>query len=303
MLEPHPDGGVTHDPDLLDSLIVTMRARARARGSRHVTERDVRDAAHLVTQSGGVKADSPADDIPVHYDTLLRELARIHEAVAQSKSGGGRPPRVLVIGETSGVISRAFRSAGADAANCDLEPSVAKEVPHFLGDFSYIYNLGWDLVIGHPPCTYLANAGVRFVTSEPGRMDRVREAADVFLRMIAVDAPYVALEQPIIHRHARALLGELTPSQYVQLWQHGTGHIKTTCLYLSSGLPPLTPTHEVPGRIRAMANLPASPRRGEQRSRTYLGIAGAMAAQWTPILLEYLATAPKEVGANSLRAS
>jgi hypothetical protein len=105
LLDKQPDGRVTADPSLLSNLMNAIRDRARTRGSCHVTERDIRDAAQLMTSSPSSAIASPADELPEHSDRLHAELRRAHEAVGLAKSGGGRAPRVLIIGETSGVIT------------------------------------------------------------------------------------------------------------------------------------------------------------------------------------------------------
>ena len=283
-----PDGSTAFDAVALRRFLDSCQARALARGSQKVTARDVRDAAALLTRAPRASlVPSPADVEPEHLDQLTAALAAVHEDVAQSKSGGVALPRVLILGETSGVVARAFRAAGADVATCDLCPTSTPEIPHFHGDASYIQDKGWHLVIAHPPCTYLSNAGVQYLYTEPGRRARLEEAVGVFQRMRAAKAPFVAVEQPKIHRHARELLGGLQPTQYVHPWQHGTGHTKPTALYLTR-LPPLRPTCEVAGRDHALADLPPGPDRGARRSRTYKGIAAAMAIQWTPVLLDYI---------------
>ena len=119
------------------------------------------------------------------------------------------------VGETSGTISRMFREAGADVATCDLNPSASDspDTPHFQGDASHIQDLGWDLVICHPPCTYLSNAGVQYLHTEPGRFDRMLEGVAEFKSQHATKAPFVCLEQPKIHGYARQELGGLQTTQ------------------------------------------------------------------------------------------
>ena len=287
-----PDGSVAFDEAALLRLMESSRARALARGSSSVTPRDVRDAASLLTVAPrSARPSSPADAVPEHEAQLQAALAAVHEDVQQAKSGGVPPPRVLVAGETSGVVAHAFLSAGADVATCDLEVTTTPEIPHFQGDSSHIQDLGWHLVVAHPPCTYLSNAGVQYLHTEPGRRARLEEAVNVFKQMRAAAAPFVAVEHPKIHRYARELLDGLRPTQYIHPWQHGTGHTKPTALYLTD-LPPLRPTCEVAGRTHALADLPPGPERSARRSRTYRGIAAAMAIQWTPILLEHVRSAP-----------
>ena len=112
--------------------------------------------------------------------------------------------------------------------------------------------------------------------------------------MVSADAPFVAVENPKMHADALRLIGGLTPRQYVQPWEHGTGHQKATGLYLSPSLPSLVPSHPVEGRQSAMADLSPSPHRGALRSRTYVGIAGAMAVQWMPLLRAHVRAAVVE---------
>ena len=150
--------------------------------------------------------------------------------------------------------------------------------------------MGFDLVIAHPPCTYLSNSGLCWLYSEPGRVDHMIDAAGQYRRMRAARAPFVATENPKMHRHARSLIGGAF-SQYVHPWQHGTGHTKPTGLELR-GLPPLVPTRVVAGREHAMANLSSGPDRGQRRSRTYVGIAAAMALQWMPTARSRTPSAP-----------
>jgi hypothetical protein len=186
--------------------------------------------------------------------------------------------RVLVTGEISGVVSSMFLRTGADVASCDLYPSEIQHVPHFLGDASHIQDLGWDLVIAHPPCTYLSSVSAQRIAKEPDRIRSVASSACGFLSMWRADAPFVAVENPKMHCLARESVGGLQPTQTVQLYEHGTGHQKATDLCLSD-LPPLQPTCLVSGRDKPLANLSPSPHRGALRSRTYLGIAGATAMQ------------------------
>ena len=137
-------------------------------------------------------------------------------------------------------------------ATCDLYPSEIDYVPHFQGDALHVQNLGWDLVIAHPPCTYLAAVSSQWLSQEPGRHAALESAARVFKSMASATAPFVAVENPRMHAEARRLVGGLTPTQFVQPWEHGTGHQKATGLYLTKGLPPLQPTCVVDGRESAI---------------------------------------------------
>ena len=221
---------------------------------RHLTEA----AQELRRPRSGTLA-SPAAALPKHFDELCAELTKTSQQVQDGLTSGCHAPRVLVVGETSGVVSSMFLPAGADVATCDLYPSEIDYVPHFQGDALHVQNLGWDLVIAHPPCTYLSAVSSQWLSHEPGRRPALESAARVFKSMASATAPFVAVENPRMHAEARRLVGGLTPTQFVQPWEHGTGHQKATGLYLTKGLPPLQPTCVVDGRESAMANLSPSP--------------------------------------------
>ena len=144
---------------------------------------------------------------------------------------------------------------------------------------------GWDLMIAHPPCTYLCNSGVRWLTEDgPGhngyiRRTMMREGAEFFKALLNADIPHIAIENPIPHRYALQIIGRKY-DQIIQPWQHGHGETKATCLWLKN-LPKLKPTNIVEGREGKVWKMPPSPDRWKERSRTYTGIAEAMADQWT----------------------
>ena len=280
---------VPGDDDVVEKVIAEARRRARTRGSQSVTFRDLRDASEVFGRSG---KPPPKEflDIPEHIDEVVESLAALRAATLQLSGGGVPPPRVLVTGERSAVVARMFKKAGCDVATCDLQPSEAAEdegIPHFQGDASLIQDLGWDLVIAHPPCTYLANVSGRYLYSDPSRWSLVLDNAAVFRRMYSARAPFVAVENSKMHRFAKDLVGGISPTCYVHPWQHGTGHTKPQGLYLRN-LPAIRPTCIVSGREHATVRLPPSPERAEIRSRTYAGIAAAMAMQWVPVLLDYV---------------
>ena len=285
--ERHMSGKVTFDPALLEKIVSTAKRRARARGTNRVSVRDVEGALAYI-KSGKEVLPSPADVLPKHYEELVLKLRAVGESALSHQGAGLPPPKVLIAGETSGRVATMFKMAGADVATCDLQPSECAAIPHFIGDAALIQDLGWDLVIAHPPCTYLTNAGVSWLSKDPGRSKDVAANAEQFRAMRAAKAPFVAVENPKMHALAQRLTQTQGPTQYVHPWQHGTGHTKVTGLYLSGGLPPLQPTCEVEGREHAMARLPPSPQRGELRSRTYVGVAAAMALQWMPVLLKHV---------------
>ena len=206
--------------------------------------------------------------------------------------------RVLVACEFSGRVRDAFIAAGHDAMSCDLLPTESPG-PHYQGDVRDLLNEPWDLLIAHPPCTYLANSGVRWLyggkgtTPDPERWYEMEQAAMFFAEFLLTAVPRVAVENPIMHRHGRDLiLGTqviggpwATPDliQTIQPWQFGHGETKATQLWLR-GLPPLEPTNIVPERVQRVHLMPPGPDRWKERSRTYEGIAAAMASQWGAIL-------------------
>ena len=190
--------------------------------------------------------------------------------------------RVLVACEFSGIVREAFNQRGHRATSADLLPT---EIPgdHYQGDVRDILDQGWDLMIAHPPCTYLANSGVCWISKQPGRIFKVKEAADFFLTLWGAEIPKICIENPIPHKYGN--LPEYT--QIIHPWQFGHMEQKPTCLWLK-GLPGLQPTNNVK---QEMMNLPRNkrqrihweppgPERQKNRSRTYAGIAAAFADRW-----------------------
>ena len=179
--------------------------------------------------------------------------------------------KVLVACEFSGVVRDAFKKRGHDAWSCDL---LDTEVPgnHFQQDVLSVLDSGWDLMIAHPPCTHLAVSGARWFKE---KQEEQKEALD-FVRAL-LDAPIgkIALENPISIISSRIR----KPDQIIQPWQFGHGETKATCLWLK-GLPNLVPTNIVSGREARVHRMPPSPDRWKERSKTFAGIAQAMAAQW-----------------------
>lgn len=198
--------------------------------------------------------------------------------------------RVLVACEYSGRVRQAFRDLGHEAWSCDLhEPAEDGSPWHILGDAGRVaYEGGWDLMVAHPPCTHLAVSGSRWFK------DKAQEqaAALEFVRLLmAAPVPRIALENPVSIISSRIR----KPDQVIQPWQFGHGETKATCLWLK-GLPLLAPTHkegadlftqEAPAeREPRIWKMPPSPTRWKERSRTFEGIARAMAAQWGPLLTQ-----------------
>jgi len=161
--------------------------------------------------------------------------------------------------------------------SCDLLPSDS-EGPHYQGDVFDIINDGWDLMVAHPPCTYLCNSGVSWLHKLEGRWDKMKDGANFFKMLLNCDIPKLAIENPIMHKYAVEIIGR-RQNQVIQPWMFGHGETKATCLWLK-GLPELKPTNIVEGREQRLHKLPPSPERWKLRSTTYQGIADAMASQW-----------------------
>jgi len=188
--------------------------------------------------------------------------------------------RVLLACEFSGVVREAFRARGHDAWSCDLLPDEDSSGHHLQTNVLTVLegllhpNVGgpWDLMIAHPPCTHLAVSGARWFK------DKAKEQAEAleFVRAL-LDAPIprIALENPVSIISSRIR----KPDQIIQPWQFGHGEVKATCLWLK-GLPKLAPTKIVEGRHPACWLASPGPERWKIRSRTYQGIADAMAEQW-----------------------
>ena len=180
---------------------------------------------------------------------------------------------VLVACEFSGVVRDAFRQRGHNAWSCDLLPS-EQPGPHFQEDVFDVLRTGWptwDLLIAHPPCTYLTRAGDRWYARSPQR----KQAADFVMALAGQPVPRIAIENP------RGALQRLwrRPDQTVQPWMFGHGETKATCLWLKN-LPPLMATVVSTGRQPRIHFAAPGPERWKERSRTLSGVAEAMAEQW-----------------------
>ena len=194
--------------------------------------------------------------------------------------------RVLVACEFSGTVRRAFAMRGHDAWSCDLLPSEDRSNKHIQGDARELLNDGWDLLVAHPPCTRLCNSGVRWLhVPPPGKTmtqiwHELDEAADLFSAFWSAPIERIAVENPVMHKHAKQRIkGYQEPAQSVQPWQFGHGETKRTCLWLKN-LPTLTATNIVEGREARVHRMPPGPDRWKERSRFFSGIADAMADQW-----------------------
>jgi hypothetical protein len=201
--------------------------------------------------------------------------------------------RVLVACEFSGTVRDAFTRAGHYAMSCDLLPSET-EGPHYQGDVRDVLDDPWDLLVGHPPCTFLTNAASKWLFHPndtalpvarrrrhpryPNRWADMKTAAAFFRLLWDAPIPRIALENPVMHGHGRALIGR-GHDQTFQPWHFGHGEVKRVCLWLKN-LPPLVPTDVVEGRTPRVHRMPPGPDRQKERSRFFCGIADAMAAQW-----------------------
>lgn len=179
--------------------------------------------------------------------------------------------KVLVACEYSGAVRDAFAAKGHYAMSCDLLPSETAG-PHYQGDIRDILFNTWDLMIAHPPCTHLSVSGARWFKD---KLPEQAEALDFVRLLLAAPIARIALENPISIISSRIR----KPDQIIQPWQYGHGETKATCLWLK-GLPPLVPTDVVEGREARVHKMPPSPDRWKERSRTFTGIAAAMADQW-----------------------
>lgn len=181
--------------------------------------------------------------------------------------------KVLVACEYSGVVRNAFIKLGHEAISCDLLPTDLPG-PHYQGDIRDLMDYPFDLMIAHPPCTHLSVSGARHFVEK--RIDGRQQTAVSFFMMLAKsEIPMIAIENPV------CIISSLyrKPDQVIQPWQFGHGETKATCLWLKN-LPLLKPTNIVEGREQRIHKMPPSADRWKERSKTFQGIADAMAEQW-----------------------
>jgi len=176
--------------------------------------------------------------------------------------------KVLVACEFSGRVREAFRSRGHEAWSCDVLPSDDDSDFHIQDSISHVLTQsfqGWDLMIAHPPCTYLANSGVMHLHRDPARWEMLDYAADFFKMLWAAPIDRIAIENPIMHKYGKERIGGMKQSQVIQPWMFGHTEQKATCLWLK-GLPKLEPTKNVKAEMQLL------PKNQQQRH--------AMAEQW-----------------------
>lgn len=199
--------------------------------------------------------------------------------------------KVLVGCEFSGTVRRAFRDLGHDAWSCDLLPAEDGSNFHIQDDVLKVLDDGWDLAIFHTPCTYLSNSGVRWLYNKDGsknskRWELMEKDALLFKATMDSKIPKVANENPIMHKYAVEIIGR-RQDQIIQPSMFGHTESKATCLWLRN-LSNLVATNDVSSVMKTMSKkevqkvhyMPPSKTRWMDRSRTYLGIAQAMAQQW-----------------------
>ena len=184
--------------------------------------------------------------------------------------------KVLIACEESQTVCKAFRERGHEAYSNDIiECSGGHPEWHLQMDcFEAIKLMNWDLMIAHPPCTHLASSGAKHFRQK--QLDgRQASAIEFFMKLTVTNITKVAIENPV------GIMSSIyrKPDQIIQPWQFGHGETKATCLWLKN-LPKLQPTNIVDGREQRIWKLPPSSERAKLRSKTYEGIARAMAEQW-----------------------
>ncbi len=190
--------------------------------------------------------------------------------------------RVLIACEFSGIVTNAFRLKGHEAWSCDILPTDSNPDWHIQGDVLKQLDKNWDMMIAHPPCTYLCNSGVSWLHKDESRWIELEKASEFFKTLLEYDIPKICVENPIPHKY-----GKLPKySQIVQPYEYGHPERKATCLWLKN-LPKLKPTNNVKDE---MLKLPKTQQqrtfyvpikdRAKNRSITFEGIAKAMVEQW-----------------------
>jgi hypothetical protein len=206
-----------------------------------------------------------------------------------------RELRVLIACEFSGIVREAFRKLGHDAYSCDLLPAEDKSFYHYQFDIRSLLKMevseDWDLIIAHPPCTYLCNSGVQHLSKQAKRWEQMQQGAIFFRSLLNANCEHIAIENPIPHKYAVEIIGKQY-DQLIQPYQFGHRESKATCFWLK-GLPKLIPTSDLKEETKMLPKnqsqrlhyLPPGVDRAKERSRTYTGIAKAMAVQWSEYIL------------------
>jgi hypothetical protein len=221
---------------------------------------------------------------------IIKNTDESSELIRSACTAGYVAPRVLVACEMSGRVREAFNKRGFEAWSCDL---VDSEIPgrHYKCDVRDILGLGWDLMIGHPPCTYIANSGVRWLFEKPGRWEQLDDACRFFNTLKNAPIDRICIENPIPHKWGLERIGNKY-TQKVQPYYFGDKQKKTTCLWLKN-LPLLVATtpelkppkdKEEAKKWEMVWRMPPGENQAKERSRTFQGIADAMAEQWGNVL-------------------
>ena len=198
--------------------------------------------------------------------------------------------KILIACEESQAVTKEFRKLGHEAYSCDIEPcSGGHPEWHLQQDVIPLLKEQWDLMIAHPPCTYLSNSGVSWLYRKEGRWQQMVDGALFFKTLLDADIPRIAIENPIMHKYAKEIIGR-GQDQVIQPWMFGHPEQKATCLWLKN-LPKLQPTENVKHKLKTLPDserqklhwLPPGPDRAKLRSKTFPGIARAMAVQWSEV--------------------
>lgn len=204
--------------------------------------------------------------------------------------------RVLVACEFSGIVRDAFLRRGVETYSCDIIPGEPPSPWHIQSDVTPLLWEHWDLVIAHPPCTYLANSGVQHLHTDQERWLDLFDGVQFFKLFQSLNhIPFVAIENPIPHKYATEQIGKYT--QLIQPWMFGHLESKAVCLWLKN-LPKLVSTTDLQAEMKALPKQQAhrvhrmspGPERQKQRSLFFRGIAEAMANQWLPLISRYRST-------------
>ena len=188
--------------------------------------------------------------------------------------------KVLVACEFSQIVTKSFRDKGHEAFSCDILPTEGNPDWHYKCDISKVIGNGWDLMIAHPPCTYLSNSGVRWLYEQEGRKGKMILGAKWFKTLLDCNIPKIAIENPIMHKYAVDIIGR-RQDQIIHPWMFGENESKAVCLWLKN-LPKLEAEVLIkPEKLEQRVwKMGPSPERQKERSRFFKGIADAMAAQW-----------------------
>lgn len=186
---------------------------------------------------------------------------------------------ILIACEESQAVTIEFRKLGMEAFSCDILPCSGQHPEwHFQEDITDLLNRTWDAIIAFPPCTHLASSGARWF-KEKQQDGRQQQGINFFMKFANASCKHIAIENPV------GIMSNIyrPPDQIIQPWMFGHGETKATCLWLKN-LPPLYPTNTVEGREARIHKMTPSPERSQLRSKTFSGIAKAMAEQWSPYI-------------------